>query len=229
MGFITKLQAINQMLLAAGEAPVADLITNTGIDTGVADTVLEQASLDFQLRGLANNKIIRKITPDSNGKLYFSVGSDSDEEGIISADLMSTHVNSNNEIIVAKVYNDGTGSPNSIYLYNFTDETDVWKTDQTYYIEIIKKLKWDHLDTPSQRAILATASRLYQNLTQGDPSTDQFLGYQEQVFNAKGRAADINDKKRNIFKTGDLNVWGAIARTPYINNPNRYRYWQGDR
>ena len=229
MGFITKLQAINQMLLAAGEAPVADLANNSGIDTGVAETLLEQASLDFQIRGLANNKLIRKITPDAEGRIYFQVGEDSDEEGIISADLMSAHINSNNEVIVAKIYNDGTGSSGSVKLYNFTDETDIWDTNQTYYIEVIKKLKWDHLDTTAQRAILATASRQYQNLTQGDPSTDQFLGYQGEMFNAKGRAADINDKKRNIFKTGDINVWGAISRTPYINNPNRYRYWQGDR
>ena len=114
MGFITKLQAINQMLLAAGEAPVADLLNNSGIDTSVAETILEQASLDFQLRGLANNKMIRKLNPNSEGKIYFSVGADSDEEGIISADLMSLHLNTNNERIVAKVYNDGSGAANSI-------------------------------------------------------------------------------------------------------------------
>lgn len=227
MGFITKLQAINQMLLAAGEAPVADLTNNSGIDTGIADTILEQASIDFQLRGLANNKIIRKFNPDSNGKIYFDVGADTDEEGILSADLMSFHLTSDNQQIVAKVFNDGTGSSNSIKLYNFTDDTDVWTTGIDYYIEIIKKLKWEHLDTACQRAILATAARNYQILTQGDPAADQFLSYQEQMFNIKGRAADINDKKRNIFKSGDANVRGAIFRNPYFYGPNSVRYWRG--
>jgi hypothetical protein len=78
MGFITKLQAINQMLLAAGESPVADLLNNSGIDTSVAETILEQASLDFQLRGLANNKMIRKLNPNAQGKIYLPVGADSD-------------------------------------------------------------------------------------------------------------------------------------------------------
>jgi len=227
MGFITKLQAINQMLLAAGEAPVADLTNNSGIDTGIADTILEQASIDFQLRGLANNKIIRKFNPDSNGKIYFDVGADTDEEGILSADLMSFHLTSDNQQIVAKVFNDGTGSSNSIKLYNFTDDTDVWTTGVDYYIEIIKKLKWEHLDTACQRAILATAARNYQILTQGDPAADQFLSYQEQMFNIKGRAADINDKKRNIFKSGDANVRGAIFRNPYVYGLNSVRYWRG--
>jgi hypothetical protein len=227
MGFITKLQAINQMLLAAGEAPVADLTNNSGIDTGIADTILEQASIDFQLRGLANNKIIRKFNPDSSGKIYFDVGADTDEEGIMSADLLSLHLNSDNQQIVAKVFNDGTGSANSIKLYNFTDDTDVWTTGIDYYIEIVKKLKWEHLDTACQRAILASAARNYQILTQGDPAADQFLSYQEQMFNIKGKAADINDKKRNIFKDGDANARGAIFRNPYVYDPNRYRYWRG--
>lgn len=227
MGFITKLQAINQMLLAAGEAPVADLTNNSGIDTGIADTILEQASIDFQLRGLANNKIVRKFNADSNGKIYFDVGADTDEEGIMSADLMSLHLNSDNQQIVAKVFNDGTGSANSIKLYNFTDDTDVWTTGIDYYIEIVKKLKWEHLDTACQRAILASAARNYQILTQGDPAADQFLSYQEQMFNIKGKAADINDKKRNIFKDGDANARGAIFRNPYVYDPNRYRYWRG--
>lgn len=227
MGFITKLQAINQMLLAAGEAPVADLTNNSGIDTGIADTILEQASIDFQLRGLANNKIVRKFNADTNGKIYFDVGADTDEEGIMSADLMSLHLNSDNQQIVAKVFNDGTGSSNSIKLYNFTDDTDVWTTGIDYYIEIVKKLKWEHLDTACQRAILASAARNYQILTQGDPAADQFLSYQEQIFNIKGKAADINDKKRNIFKDGDANARGAIFRNPYIYDPSRYRYWRG--
>jgi hypothetical protein len=227
MGFITKLQAINQMLLAAGEAPVADLTNNSGIDTGIADTILEQASIDFQLRGLANNKIVRKFNPDSSGKIYFDVGADTDEEGIMSADLMSLHLNSDNQQIVAKVFNDGTGSANSIKLYNFTDDTDIWTTGIDYYIEIVKKLKWEHLDTACQRAILASAARNYQILTQGDPAADQFLSYQEQIFNIKGKAADINDKKRNIFKDGDANARGAIFRNPYIYDPSRYRYWRG--
>jgi len=226
MGFITKLQAVNQMLLASGESPVADLIGNSGIDTGIADTVLEQASLDFQLRGLANNKIVKKMNADSNGRIYLPLG-DGDEEGVIAADLMSTHYNIDNNIIVARVYDEGTGASQSVKLYNFTDDTDIWSLTEDYYVEIIKKLKWSHLDTPTQRAILASAARHYQILTQGDSTTDSFLAYQEQLFSIKGRAADINDKKRNIFITGDGNVRGAAYRNPYLQDSTLRRFWQG--
>ena len=226
MGFITKLQAVNQMLLASGESPVADLIGNSGIDTSVCDTVLEQCSLDFQLRGLANNKLVKKMNTDGNGRIYLPLG-DTDEEGVLSADLMSTHYNVDNNIIVARVYNDGTGASQSVKLYNFTDDTDIWSLTEDYYVEIIKKLKWSHLDTSTQRSILASASRHYQILTQGDSTTDSFLAYQEQVFSIKGRASDINDKKRNIFRSGDGNVRGAAFRNPYLNDPTFRRFWNG--
>jgi len=222
MGFITKLQAINQMLLAAGESPVADLVNSSGIDTGIADIILEQASLDIQLRGLANNKIVRKITPNSSGKIIFDT-EDSDEEGIISAELLSKHLNEDGtSYVVAKVLN--TTPP---VLYNYTDETDIWKIEDTYYIEIIKKLKWEYLDTAIQRSILATSARQYQIVTQGDGEADKYLQYNEQMHFFKGRASDINSKKRNIFKTGDLNVRGAILRNPYIMGYNAARYWKG--
>ena len=227
MGFITKLQAINQMLLAAGEAPVADLITESGIDTGIADSILEQSSLDFQIRGLSNNKIIKKTQADTSGRIYLQVGSDLDEEGIISVDLMSTHLDTDNNIIVARVYNDGTSSSSSVKLYNLTNDTDIWKTNVDYYLEIIKKLNWSNLDTPTQRSILATASRYYQAITQGDSTSDQFLAYQEDMFRSKGRAADINDRKRNIFRSGDGNVRGAAFRNPYLNDPTYRRFWNG--
>lgn len=222
MGFITKLQAINQMLLTAGESLVADLSGDSGIDTGIAETILEQASLDIQMRGLANNKITRKFNPNSDKKIIFDAG-DSDEEGIISAELISWHLNTEGIKITAKLFSD-----NPPRLYNYTDDTDIW-ADGDYYVEVIKKLRWEHLDTPIQRSIMASAMRNYQIITQGDGEADRFLEFNEQMFHLKGKASDINDKKRNIFETGDANVRGAVFRNPYIYDPSRYRYWRGDR
>ena len=175
MGFITKLQAINQMLLTAGESLVADLNNNSGIDTGIAETILEQASLDMQMRGLANNKLVRKFNPDSSGKIIFD-SADSDEEGIISAELISWHLNTDGIQITAKLFSD---SPPR--LYNYTDERDIWISGD-YYVEVIKKLRWEHLDTPVQRAIMASAMRQYQIITQGDGEADRYLEYNEQMF-----------------------------------------------
>jgi hypothetical protein len=71
---------------------------------------------------------------------------------------------------------------------------------------------------------MTSAMRHYQIITQGDEGSDAFLGYQEQLFNAKGRAADINDKKRNIFNTNSV-MRNAAFRSAYLSDPNRFRYW----
>ena len=220
MGFITKLQAVNQMLLTSGENLVADLQDASGIDTGIAQNILEQCSVDFQMRGMANNKMTRKMAIDANGKLLMPAA-DSDEEGILAVELISFHASTiNYEQIRSRLLSE---SPSR--LWNITDDTDVW-VEADYYVEFIMKLLWENLDTSVQRAILSSAMRTYQILTQGDGEADAYLNQQEQIFNAKGRAADVNDKKRNIFMTGDPSLRSAVNRNPYLNDPSRFRFWR---
>lgn len=219
MGFITRLQAVNQMLLTSGENLVSDLEDASGIDTGIAQNILEQCSLDFQMRGMANNKCIRKMLINSSGYLLLPTGDD-DEEGIIATELISYHQNSDGDQIKIRML---SASPSR--LWNITDDTDVF-VEADYYVEFIMKLLWENLDTSVQRAILSSAMRTYQILTQGDGEADAYLNQQEQIFNAKGRAADVNDKKRNIFMTGDPSLRSAVNRNPYLNDPSRFRFWR---
>jgi hypothetical protein len=220
MGLISKLTAVNQMLLTAGENLVADLENASGVDTGIAEHILEQCSLDFQMRGMANNKVVRKMNTNLDAKLLLPTP-DGDEAGVISAELISFHVNSDNTQIKVRILSD---SPSR--LWNITDDTDIFKVSEDYYVELIMKLMWENLDTPVQRAILSSAMREYQILTQGDSSTDVYLALQQQVFNAKGKAADINDKKKNIFSSGDPSLQSAVNRNAYTNDPSRFRFWR---
>ena len=219
MGFITRLQAVNQMLLTSGENLVSDLEGASGIDTGIAQNILEQCSLDFQMRGMANNKCIRKMLINSSGYLLLPTG-DADEEGVIATELISYHQNSDGDQIRIRML---SASPST--LWNITDDTDVF-VEADYYVEFIMKLLWENLDTSVQRAILSSAMRTYQILTQGDGEADVYLNQQEQIFNAKGRAADVNDKKRNIFSSGDPSLRSAVNRNPYLNDPSRFRFWR---
>jgi hypothetical protein len=219
MGFITKLQAVNQMLLTSGENLVADLQNASGIDTGIAQNVLEQCSLDFQMRGMANNKCIRKMLINTSGYLLLPSG-DGDEEGVIATELVSYHQNSDGDQIRIRMLSE---SPSR--LWNITDDTDVF-VEADYYVEFIMKLLWENLDTAVQRAVMSSAMRNYQIMTQGDGEADAYLNQQEQIFNAKGRAADVNDKKRNIFSSGDPSLRSAVNRNPYLNDPSRFRFWR---
>ena len=81
-------------------------------------------------------------------------------------------------------------------------------------------VSFENIDTATQRAITATAERMYQMATQGDSGADRLLGGREQMFMAKAKASDINDRKRNIFDGGD----NAIKRD--FGRQRNLRYWQ---
>lgn len=221
MGLITKLQAVNQMLLSSGENLVSDLEGESGIDTAIAETILEQTSLDYQLRGIAANKYVKKIELKSDGYIALPTP-DSDEEGILAVELLSSHTAADNaREIQARVLNNASPAR----LWNITDDTDIWvATKGPYYVEFTMKLPWENIETPIQRAILATAMRHYQSITQGDEATDAFLGYQEQLYSIKSRASDINDKKRNVFSSNTI-YRDAAYRARYLSDPTRFRYW----
>jgi len=206
MGYLSKLDAVNMMMLSAGESLVADLQEASGIDTGIAEFLLDQYSQEVQLRGIAENKFSRILTPDSNGHLLL-VSPSNDYLGIIEASLESRHVNADNKIITARVTE--TNPPK---LYNITDETLQWDSNQEYTVSIIALLKWEHLDTTTQRSVLASAMRRYQMLTQGDRVIDQVLAMDEQMGRIKSRANNITDRKKNI-----LNNMDAANRWPYNN------------
>ena len=73
MGDISKLDAVNHMLLMAGESLVSDLDDNSGLDTETALFCLEQFTKDFQLRGIANNQqiMINRIITYIDGNNYY--------------------------------------------------------------------------------------------------------------------------------------------------------------
>jgi hypothetical protein len=213
MGYLSKLDAVNMMMLSAGESLVADLQEASGIDTGIAEFLLDQMSMEHQTRGIAENKFIKKLQPGANGKIILGYPN-MDYLGIIEASLMSSHYTEDRQLIVARVSQDEPPR-----LYNMTEDKDIW-TQEDYYVSIIALLRWEQLDTTTQRAVLNGAMRRYQMLVQGDRTIDQVLSQDEQISRIKARANDVSDKRRNI-----LNDKNAVNRLPYYYGSNRF--WKG--
>lgn len=215
MGYLSRLDAVNMMMLAAGESLVADLEEASGIDTGIAEFMLDQSSLEYQLKGQVENRIRRVIEPDVNGNIILSFPTD-DYEGVISASLISNHWNVDDYPIQARVEE---GNPPK--LYNMTDSTDVWDATQEYVIDIVMFLRWEQLDTSSQRAVLGDAMRRYQMMVQGDRDSDRILAEDQFTSKIKARQNDTSDKRRNIFNVNP-DARNATYRYPYRD---RRRSW----
>lgn len=245
MGLMSKLDCINQMLLASGESIISAL-TDTSVETGVAEHIFNQVVLDYQIRGLTNNQISDKFTPSASaltgntptsGKGYivlpYSFAEAPTDGSLIAAELISPHYDTDHKLIygfdrVASTLTDmsiDSGDTNKNVLFNVTNQTVEWDLSIKHEVLMHLFVSFQNLDTATQRAVTASAERLYQMSTQGDAGADKVLGAREQLFSAKARAADINDRKRNIFSIGDNAVKRAVSRDFSGRTPN-FRYWQ---
>jgi len=218
MGYISRLDAINEMLLAAGEDLVSDLDEASGIDTSIASFILNQTTNEFQFKGIAGNTYVRKIKPDSDRKIILP-------QDALGVRLLSIHTSTDSTggydgfNIQATI----RGEPNG-YLYNVTEQTNKWEAGTEYTLEFIQFMRWEDMETSIQRGILASACRWYQMITQGDDAADTYLASKEVYQQSKGKASDILHKGRNIFQ-GDLGRRALQSRGSITNDPARVRLW----
>lgn len=209
MGYLSKLNAVNLMLLASGESLVADLQEASGIDTGISEFLLDQASLDHQLRGLVENKITRKVVLTEAGEILLGYPN-TDYLGVLAASLVVPVRNTNGDIIQVRVQE---GNPPR--LWNMTDETPTFEIGD-YWIETVNLLSWEQLDTVAQRAVLADAMRKYQMMTQGDTNADKLYAEQVMIYRIKAKADNTANSNYNIFynnptANGNPRLWNGGA------------------
>jgi len=246
MGLMSKLDAVNELLFNAGEQIVTSLTDSLNTDVNLAEFTLNQQTLEHQLRGLAANYRPIKVTPsrtgpvghsvrpissDTKGRVLLSDYTDDMKTGsLISAELISGLVdNTLNVRITASPRRFGIEANGKDYnvLYNVTNQTDEWDLDKELHINIVEFVAFEDLETTVQKAIVANSSRQYQLFVQGDRDVDRLLGEKAALLTAKGRAADMNDKRRNLFASGDGAIRRALNRNANsIYDPNRFRFWR---
>lgn len=217
MGYITEIKAVNHMLLMAGESTVANLSTDSGVDTETAQTLLNQYTEDYLMRGTVGNRVIYKTTLTTAGTI--ALGTD-----VMSAELVSYHTNSEGYTIKANIRGQTEGG--TPYLYNITDSTSTWSAGTEYCMELIKDLAWIDIDTPYQRAIMAAAARQYQMIMQGDADADAYLSQAEAFYSAKAKGANVDDRRRHVFDQVSRRAYESVSRQDVYNDPTRFRYWK---
>lgn len=215
MGAYTKLSAINEMLLLSGETPVASLDGSAGVDTSIAEQILDQKTIDIQARGLANNITIRTMTADLQGVVYLTAD-------VMSADTLTPVYSEREDIFQSRITTRGweSGAP---YLYNLTDGTKYLTPSTDYEVEVILQVDWEDMDTPVQKDITVQASRTYQMLSQGDGAVDGYLSQLEAFYSAKAKGADTRAKNYNTLFMQN-NVFRALNRN-VKDDPERFRFW----
>jgi hypothetical protein len=246
MGLMSKLDAVNEMLFNSGEQLVASLTDDLNTDVNLAVFILDQATLEAQLRGMAVNRrpikvypsrtgptghAARPISDTAKGRVQLSPYSEDMTTGsLISAQLVTQKISGDLDIrITTAPRRFGIESNGTDYnvLYNVTDNTDEFDTDEELTISIVEYVEFKDLETTVQKGIAASASRQYQMFVQGDRDVDRLLAERAAMLTAKGRSADANDKRRNIFASGDSALKRVVTqRGNAHNDPSRFRFWR---
>lgn len=217
MGAYTRLQAVNEMLLHAGESPVSDLEGSSGVDTSIAETILDQKTLDAQARGLANNITIRTLTADAQGIIYLPADT-------MSAEMLTPIETTRDDMTFARITTRGWEA-GAAYFYNLTDGTRVFTPTNEYNAEVILKVDWVDMDTPIQKDITMQAARQYQMLSQGDGAVDNYLAQIEQYYGAKAKGADVRSKNYNTLFMQN-NAFQASQNRQARVSAEQLRFWR---
>mgnify|MGYP003130363110 CR=1 FL=1 len=211
MGQYSKLDAVNHMLLMSGEHIANHLEDDSGVDTSIAEHILEETIVSYIMRGVVNNCYYKKYLPDSNGYIYLPADT-------VHAELAEPLWSEDQEQYIIASYK---GSPP--YLFNVTDHIANWSGlggNDGVKIKLIVNLDWSDVETPMQRGIMASAARDYQMISQGDMQIDQYLAQREAVYTAKGKSADVHQKRRNFLR-GDSGTAAASTRHYNFRGPQR--------
>jgi len=219
MGAMTRLDGINQMLLYSGESIVSDLVGQSGIDTSIAEFLLDQKTMDYQQRGLAENQLIEQVSAGIDGRIKIRTDS-----------IDVTMLNPPKAVTEPEVGKTCRVVSRGGYLYNLTDDTDVFinTNGQTYNLQYIIEMDWADMATATQKAVVMNAAREYQMLSNGDAGTDNYLAQLEMKYVSKAKGEDAKDKGYSILQNGTLPVAKMLYGRHQYFNPNGSRFGSND-
>ena len=185
-----ELPAINQILMACGQAPVTTL-DETNPDVAIAYQTLLEVSREVQSEGWSFNKEEHyKMTPDDNKEILIA-------NNILQIDLSRSHADDKHAV--------RRGGK----LYDKEHHTDKW-TDGAVDCDITWLFDWVDLPRPIQDYITARASSITSSRIIGDNTQYQMLQQKEAYMRAMALEYETNQ--------GDYSFFGkADGSHPYIS------------
>ena len=187
----TELPAINQILMACGQAPVTTL-DETNPDVAIAYQTLLEVSREVQSEGWSFNKEGHyEMTPDTNDEIVIP----------------------NNILQIDLTHNASIGDKNAVRkggkLYDKQNHTDKW-TDGAVECDIVWLFDWVDLPRPIQDYITARASTITSSRIVGDTTQYQMLQQKEAYMRAMAIEYECNQ--------GDYSYLGKPdGSEPYVS------------
>ena len=179
----TELPAINQILMACGQAPVTTL-DETNPDVAIAYQTLLEVSREIQSEGWTFNKEAHyEMTPDNNDEIIIPTN-------ILQIDLTESEAG------------DKKAVRRNGKLYDKEHHTDKW-TDETVKVDVLWFFDWVDLPRPIQDYITTRAATITSSRIVGDQTQYQILQQKEAYMRAMALEYETNQGDYSFFGQPD--------------------------
>jgi hypothetical protein len=209
---LTKLDAVNEMLLSIGETPVQSL--GSGLqDASIAESVLDRTNRIIQLKGWHVNTR-RNIELTKNASDQFAVGIDT-----LKIDTVNPSGGRQFQTPGSSGYINASlrrSADNTMFLlYDVDNDSETWPNDTTLTVDIVSLIDFAKLTPSLQVYVAASAGRRFQKGAVSSRVLDEFT--REDVQTA------LIDAVQEDMENSDINMLRDNAATRNIvhrYNPN---------
>jgi hypothetical protein len=196
----TKLNAINTILSAVGEAPINSLAGSLTADVSLAESILDEVSREIQSAGWHfNTEKDVPLAPNTDNQVVLGTN-------IARVDLEGANVSSDYDIVIR-----GTK------LYNRKKLT--YTITETKKYSVVYLLDFTDMPENARRYIMIRAARVFQDRLVGSEKHSMFTRGDEQMALIALRDYEMESADYSIFDNFD--VARIIARSSVINKMDR--------
>lgn len=182
MAQTTKLDAVNTMLSAIGEAPVNSLSSGL-VEAEIAETILNTVDREVQSMGWHfNTEYKRSFAQDTNGEI--PLGND-----VLRADA---HLDANSKNLVQR----------GLRMYDRKNHT--FAINEAVLLDVVVQLDFEDLPEVAKRYITLRSTRVFQDRVVGSNTLHDFQERDEMTSLMELKEFDARSDDNNIFDNYDV-------------------------
>lgn len=188
MPAMSKLEAVNEMLLAIGQAPVNTLEVAGIRDVSVAEQILDNVSREVQSSGHSFNTFTETKSPDVNGFIP------------VPDDVLSIDATDPRTEVISLI------DPNDTFHKLFDKEDNTFVFDKDVECEVVKLLPFESIPQHARRYILAMAKLRFQASVVGSAMLNNLIEQEVGMAYAAFRHAELLQQDNNMLRNTSTNL-----------------------
>lgn len=214
-GHMSKLEAVNDMLLSVGESPVQSLASGLG-DAAIAEAILDRVSREVQLKGWhVNTRRSVTLTKDVND--IFGVPVDTLKVDTVDP-TSGRQINIPRQSSFVNAVMMRSADDTKWLLYDIDNNSETWENETELTVDIVKFLNFANLTPALQMYVWTSAAHRFQKGLLGSKVVFEYTS--EDVLAAETQAVqeDAENEDLNVIRENRHVRSIAFRNNPHANS-----------